>query len=142
MPAGTFMMRLAHPGLLVASLVLPVRACTAEDILALTALFFATGGPGWRAVDPTVDIHAHWMQGDACCTWPGISCNKRQEVRKIKLGSSLLNVRGTLPSDLYLLHSLKEVSLKRCAPSHPRSFWIATLYRQATHHAPNASCAG
>lgn len=73
----------------------------------LEHLYNSTGGDTyWNK-----DVADTWMSSDDECTWNGVTCNKRKIVTSIFLREAGLN--GTIPSELYQMKLLKEISFER-----------------------------
>ena len=74
------------------------RNNSAQDSLALLALFNATGGPGW--VNNT-----NWNTAEPFGTWYGVTVDDSSRVSRISLG--LNNLNGTIPPEIGDLTELK-----------------------------------
>ena len=93
-----------------------LSGCTPTEYLGLASLYDAAGGKQW--VHPTLNTQGTWLSTEPCCTWPGVHCNKMDEVKKIKL-SEFSGVRGTIPENLLFIPTLKEIDFSRCEHSTP-----------------------
>lgn len=70
----------------------------------LGALYFATGGHEWYKSD-------RWLSNSSVCAWRGISCHDESTTRISEIDLYLNNLKGTIPSELALLTTLREFSL-------------------------------
>ena len=71
---------------------------------ALTALFNETDGPNWTR---TFDLLPSWNFSNSFCTWEYVRCNSNGDIFMLTL--ALSGARGTLPSQLAQLTSLKSI---------------------------------
>ena len=75
----------------------------APDIAALTALYVATEGAGWRNRD-------NWLTGEPLANWYGVEVNAEGRVVRVELADN--NLVGTIPAELSQLVHLESLLLE------------------------------
>jgi len=84
----------------------PVKATNPDDVAAVKALYKSTNGPNWS-------VNTGWMKGDPCRSqWHGITCDMiDDETRIVEISLNVLNLVGTIPTEIVKLSELRSLFL-------------------------------
>lgn len=78
-----------------------------QERTALTSIYEATGGSGWRSAE-------NWNEGDPCWDyWYGVTCDEHGHVIALELSDNRLT--GSLPSSLGLLTAMLKIDFSSTA---------------------------
>ncbi|GAX13954.1 hypothetical protein FisN_5Lh139 [Fistulifera solaris] len=76
----------------------------------LVLLYFATQGDAWASCSTgDLSCEKRWLSDEHHCDWYGVSCDTAKQVTKLVMKDNGLN--GPLPSEIYALSSLVQLSL-------------------------------